>query len=101
MNKPSSSYKPAPSHHNHIVSESNNSHHKPLTKHTSSTTSKKKPRHSTSDQAKLLDSEPNEIKLNSHLSTQPIPTQLVPIQKFSFFKWEINVDTLVRLFIVA
>ncbi len=27
--------------------------------------------------------------------------QLVRIQKFSFFKWEINVDTLVRLFIVA
>lgn len=33
-------------------------------------------------------------------SSPPI-TQLVPIQKFSFFKWEVNVDTLVRLFIVA
>lgn len=31
----------------------------------------------------------------------PPITQLVPIQKFSFFKWEVNVDTLVRLFIVA
>lgn len=30
-----------------------------------------------------------------------VQTQLVPIQKFSFFKLEINVDTLVRLFIVA
>jgi hypothetical protein len=28
-------------------------------------------------------------------------TKLVPIQKFSFFKWQINVDTLVRIFIIA
>lgn len=29
----------------------------------------------------------------------PPPTQL--IQTFSFFKWEINIDTLVRMFIIA
>lgn len=40
----------------------------------------------------------NEIQMKSNHITQP---QLVPIQKFSFFKWEINVDTLVRLFIIA
>lgn len=34
-------------------------------------------------------------------NSSPPLTQLVPIQKFSFFKWEVNVDTLVRLFIVA
>jgi hypothetical protein len=28
-------------------------------------------------------------------------TKLVPIQRFSFFKWQINVDTLVRIFIIA
>ena len=28
-------------------------------------------------------------------------THLVPIQTFSFLKWNINVDTLVRLFILA
>ncbi|CAF0858074.1 unnamed protein product [Brachionus calyciflorus] len=38
------------------------------------------------------------VKLERSISHQ---AQLVPIQKFSFFKWEINVDTLVRLFIVA
>ena len=37
-------------------------------------------------------------QLERSLSNQ---TQLVPIQKFSFFRWEVNVDTLVRLFIVA
>lgn len=46
--------------------------------------------------------------ISGHNSSPPQPpsppqfqTQLVPIQKFSFFKLEINVDTLVRLFIVA
>jgi len=34
-------------------------------------------------------------------AAQKLQPQLVPIQKFSFFKWEINVDTLVRLFIIA
>lgn len=37
-------------------------------------------------------------QLERSLSNQ---TQLVPIQRFSFFRWEVNVDTLVRLFIVA
>ena len=37
---------------------------------------------------------------HSNHSAQNQP-QLVPIQRFSFFKWEINVDTLVRLFIIA
>ena len=35
---------------------------------------------------------------NPHPNLKP---QLVPIQRFSFFKWQINVDTLVRLFIIA
>ncbi len=47
----------------------------------------------------------NEIHNESlHVTTnsaQKLQPQLVPIQKFSFFKWEINVDTLVRLFIIA
>ena len=38
---------------------------------------------------------------NHHQNHPQIQTQLVPIQKFSFYRWEINVDTLVRLFIVA
>ncbi len=35
------------------------------------------------------------------MTTSSGSIQMVPIQKFSFFKWQINVDTLVRLFIVA
>jgi hypothetical protein len=31
----------------------------------------------------------------------PTTTHMVPIQTFSFLKWSINVDTLVRLFIIA
>ena len=38
----------------------------------------------------------NNIQTSNH-----IKPQLVPIQRFSFFKWQINVDTLVRLFIIA
>lgn len=43
----------------------------------------------------------NESLNQTPISNQLIQPQLVPIQKFSFFRWEINVDTLVRLFIVA
>lgn len=43
----------------------------------------------------------NETMNQTPISNQLIQPQLVPIQKFSFFRWEINVDTLVRLFIVA
>lgn len=48
----------------------------------------------------------SQAQSSSPLSSSPPPppqfqTQLVPIQKFSFFKLEVNVDTLVRLFIVA
>lgn len=46
---------------------------------------------------------PNEndySQLNSNSNNQ-FQAQLVPIQTFSFFKWKINVDTLVRLFIIA
>jgi hypothetical protein len=39
-------------------------------------------------------------QLNSNGNNQ-FQAQLVPIQTFSFFKWKINVDTLVRLFIIA
>lgn len=47
----------------------------------------------------------SQAQSSSPMSSSPPPpqfqTQLVPIQKFSFFKLEVNVDTLVRLFIVA
>lgn len=43
----------------------------------------------------------NEASNESNKFNAKIQPQLVPIQKFSFYKWEINVDTLVRLFIVA
>ena len=37
---------------------------------------------------------------HSNTATPPVPPQLVPIH-IPFFKWEINVDTLVRVFIFA
>ena len=39
--------------------------------------------------------------MQENLPSMQLQPQLVPIQTFSFFKWEINVDTLVRLFIIA
>ena len=47
----------------------------------------------------ILNESLNNAQPNS--TAQKLQPQLVPIQKFSFFKWEINVDTLVRLFIIA
>ncbi len=35
------------------------------------------------------------------ITTTTAQNHLVPIQTFSFLKWNINVDTLVRLFIIA
>ena len=40
-------------------------------------------------------------QINPTGSGNLLQPQLVPIQTFSFFKWEINVDTLVRIFIIA
>ncbi len=37
----------------------------------------------------------------TNIIPQQMNPQMVPIQTFSFFKWQINVDTLVRLFILA
>jgi hypothetical protein len=37
----------------------------------------------------------------SQIVQQQQQPKLVPIQKFCFLRWEINVDTLVRLFIIA
>jgi hypothetical protein len=55
----------------------------------------------TNQQENSLTNELNSSDQTSFTSSTKIHTQLIPIQKFSFFKWEINVDTLVRLFIVA
>jgi hypothetical protein len=77
-------------------------------------------RHSKNSQPKNVDHKPNstnnidsrvDFNTHSHISTQlnstsnhlqqtSNPHQLVPIH-IPFFKWEINVDTLVRLFIFA
>lgn len=46
----------------------------------------------------------NESEYNQFNSVSPssqFQPQLVPIQTFTFFKWKINVDTLVRMFIIA
>ncbi len=42
------------------------------------------------------------VKIDSIIpTTTTAANHLVPIQTFSFLKWNINVDTLVRLFIIA
>lgn len=43
----------------------------------------------------------NDYNQINQLGQNQFQPQLVPIQTFSFFKWKINVDTLVRLFIIA
>jgi len=51
-----------------------------------------------------LESEANEDEynqINPSSTGHLMQPQLVPIQTFSFFKWKINVDTLVRIFIIA
>lgn len=47
-----------------------------------------------------IQNENDYTQLNTNSNNQ-FQAQLVPIQTFSFFKWKINVDTLVRLFIIA
>lgn len=47
-----------------------------------------------------IQNENDYTQLNTNGNNQ-FQAQLVPIQTFSFFKWKINVDTLVRLFIIA
>ena len=42
-----------------------------------------------------------QIDSTTTMSTTTTTKHLVPIQTFTFLKWNINVDTLVRLFIIA
>jgi hypothetical protein len=66
-------------------------------------------RRTSNSQTPIDDSKQLNTRLKTQKSLDNIQTnnfaslnkQIVPIQTFSFFKWNINVDTLVRLFIVA
>ena len=58
----------------------------------------KKTRKQSRNQQQQADNDYNQM---NQLGQNQLTPQLVPIQTFSFFKWKINVDTLVRLFIIA
>jgi hypothetical protein len=49
---------------------------------------------------KISQADNNNLESATNKSTAAAPN-LIPIQTFSFLKWNINVDTLVRLFIIA